>query len=147
MKLTRVGEVSNSFLDEIPDDYKERLSEIHIHEKYTDSLLGIEDHSHIVVLCWFHKGDRSIQRVHPMMDDNNPLVGVFGTRSPVRPNPLSITVCELVERKGNVLVVKGLDAYNGTPVIDIKSYTTKYVVDSPVFPDWIPDRWRDKNDR
>ncbi len=140
MKFVEVGRVVNTFTDDIPKDYKEKTSEIHIHEKYSDSLLGIEEHSHIVVLCWFDRSDRTIQRVHPMRDANKPLTGVFATRSPVRPNPISVTVCRLVERRGDILVVEGLDAYDGTPVIDLKSYSTKHVIDDPKFPAWVPEK-------
>ncbi len=140
MNLVEVGRVVNEFNKDIPEDYKEKTSEIHIHEQYSEALLGIEEHSHIVVLCWFDRSDRTIQQVHPMGDADNPLTGVFATRSPVRPNPIGVTVCRLIERKGNVLVVEGLDAYEQTPVIDIKSYTTKYVIDDPKFPNWVPDR-------
>ena len=73
-----------------------------------------------------------------MADDSNPLTGVFATRAPVRPNPISCTVCELVDRKENILRVKGLDALNETPVIDIKSYK-RYEIDEPEFPDWAPE--------
>lgn len=127
----------NDHKGNLPEDYKERLSEIHIQKKYSEALLGIEEHSHIVVLCWFHESDRTIHRVHPMRNPDNPLTGVFATRSPVRPNPIAVTVCRLVERRDNVLVVQGLDAFDGTPVVDLKSYTTKYVVESPRFPEWL----------
>ncbi|MFO8110490.1 MAG: tRNA (N6-threonylcarbamoyladenosine(37)-N6)-methyltransferase TrmO [Thermoplasmata archaeon] len=137
MELVEIGTVVNKYEEDIPRDYRKKTSEIHIREKYSDSLLGIEEHSHIVVLCWLHKSDRTVHRVHPMRKPDNPLTGVFATRSPVRPNPISITVCRLVERKENVLVVEGLDAYDDTPVIDLKSYTIKYAVESPEFPDWL----------
>ncbi len=142
MRLIEIGRVKNTFDEQVADDYKEKTSEIHIHEQYSEALLGIEEHSHIVVLCWFNRSDRDILRVHPMRDPDNPLTGVFATRSPVRPNPVSITVCRLVERRDDILVVEGLDAYNDTPVIDLKSYTTKYEVDSPEFPKWIRDKRR-----
>ncbi len=138
--LVEVGKVISDYEDEIPKDYKERVVKIKIHEDHTDCLLHIEEHSHIVVLMWFHKSDRDIQQVHPMADMDNPLTGVFATRSPVRPNPIAVTVCELEKREGNTLYVKGLDALNGTPVIDIKSYMSKYKIDDPKFPDWVPER-------
>lgn len=132
-----IGVVNNDFKGEIPDDYKVKESTIKVKEKYSEALLGIEDHSHITVLMWFHKGDRSIRQVHPMADKSNPLTGVFATRSPVRPNPIAVTVCKLIRREGNKLVVKGLDGLDGTPVIDIKSYKP-YEVSDPKYPDWVP---------
>ncbi|MFW6142235.1 MAG: tRNA (N6-threonylcarbamoyladenosine(37)-N6)-methyltransferase TrmO [Candidatus Saliniplasma sp.] len=141
-EVVEVGKVENDFLEEVPDDYHDRISKIIVRKDFTDSLLGIEENSHISVLCWLDKSDRSIQKVHPMADKSNPLTGVFSTRSPVRPNPISYTVCELLERDENVLQVKGLDMLDGTPVIDIKSYTIKYDIESPRFPDWAPERDR-----
>ncbi len=133
-----IGRAENDYESEIPDDYKQRVTKIIIFKEYEDALLGIEEHSHIVILSWFDRGDRTTHRVHPMADLSNPLTGVFATRSPVRPNPIAVTVCELVERKGNVLHVKGLDAYNNTPIVDIKSYTTKYNISNPEYPEWVP---------
>ncbi|MFW6038331.1 MAG: tRNA (N6-threonylcarbamoyladenosine(37)-N6)-methyltransferase TrmO [Candidatus Saliniplasma sp.] len=141
-EVVEVGKVENDFLEEVPDDYHDKTSKIIVRDEFTDSLLGIEENSHISVLCWLDRSDRSIQRVHPMADKSNPLTGVFSTRSPVRPNPISYTVCELIERVKNVLHVKGLDMLDATPVIDIKSYTTKYNIESPCFPDWVPERDR-----
>ncbi|MBS3781324.1 MAG: tRNA (N6-threonylcarbamoyladenosine(37)-N6)-methyltransferase TrmO [Candidatus Thermoplasmatota archaeon] len=137
-ELVEIGRVKNDYLEEIPDDYKENLSKIEVYERYEDALLGIEKNSHISVLCWFDRSAKDIQRVHPMADESNPLTGVFATRAPVRPNPISYTVCELVNREGNTLQVKGLDALNETPVIDIKSYK-RYEIEELEFPDWVPE--------
>jgi len=137
-ELIEIGRVKNDHLEQIPDDYREEISKVKIHKKYEDALLGIEENSHISVMCWFDRSDRDIQRVHPMADDSNPLTGVFATRAPVRPNPISYTVCELVDREGNNLWVKGLDALNETPVIDIKSYK-RYEIEDPKFPNWAPE--------
>lgn len=137
-ELIEIGRVKNEYLEQIPDDYEENLSEIEVYKNYEDALLGIEENSHISVLCWFDRSDRDIQRVYPMADDSNPLTGVFATRAPVRPNPISYTVCELLSRERNILQVKGLDALNETPVIDIKSYK-RYEIDELEFPDWAPE--------
>ncbi len=137
-ELIEIGRVKNDYLEEVPNDYDEEISEIEIHRRYEDALLGIEESSHISVLCWFDRSDRNIRRVYPMADDSNPLTGVFATRAPVRPNPISYTVCELVDHEENTLRVKGLDALNETPVVDIKSYK-RYEIDEPDFPDWAPE--------
>jgi len=137
-ELIEIGRVRNEYSKEIPDDYKEQISEIEVYKEYEDALLGIEKNSHISVMCWFDRSDRDIKRVHPMADDSNPLTGVFATRAPVRPNPISYTVCELVDCEGNSLQVRGLDALNGTPVIDIKSYK-RYEIEDPKFPGWAPE--------
>ncbi len=136
--MIEIGRVRNEYSEKIPDDYKEHISEIEVYKEYEEALLGIEENSHISVMCWFDRSDRDIKRVRPMADESNPLTGVFATRAPVRPNPISYTVCKLVDRKGNILSVKGLDAFNGTPVIDIKSYK-RYEIEYLEFPDWAPE--------
>jgi len=77
----------------------------------------------IVVLCWMHEADRDRLKVHPRGKENRPLRGVFATRSPHRPNPISLHTVELLEIRGNVLRVRGMDAIDGTPVVDIKPHS------------------------
>lgn len=136
--MVEIGTVNNDYEEEIPENYKENISSIEVFEDYEDALLGIEENSHIAIFCWFDKSERDIYQVHPLGDDTNPLTGVFATRAPVRPNPISHTVCELVKRENNQLYVKGLDALNGTPVIDIKVHK-KYEVENPKYPEWAPE--------
>jgi len=67
-----------------------------------------------------------------------PLLGIFATRSPVRPNPILATIVRLLERKGNVLKVQGIEAINGSPILDIKPQTDdQYDADQRRIPDWI----------
>ncbi len=116
---------------------KEGISKLIINEEYKDCLDGIEDFSHIMVLYWAHRINdegRNITRVHPAGKKEYPLVGVFATRSPVRPNPICATTAQLLERKGNVLKVKGLDALDGSPIIDIKFHHPSY--DAPPNVKW-----------
>ena len=77
-------------------------------------------------------------KVHPRGQQELPLVGRFATRSPTRPNPIGKTTVKLLERRGNILKVTGLDAIDGTPVIDIKPYIPGYdsVLDTRV-PPWV----------
>lgn len=104
---------------------KEAASEIVIDENRIALLDGIEEYSHITVLYWGHKvpeESRSVDRVHPMGRTDIPKTGIFSTCSPARPNPVLATVVGLHARRGNVLEVTGLDAVDGSPVIDIKPY-------------------------
>lgn len=104
---------------------RESVSELIIDSSLEGILDGIEEFSHIVVLYWAHlvpPGRRATTRVHPMGNKDFPLVGVFATQSPVRPNSVLTTVVRLVGRKGNVLEVTGLDALDGSPILDIKPY-------------------------
>lgn len=120
---------------------KESISELILNEDCVECLDGIEEFSHIIVLYWAHQipeEGRHSTKVHPGGRKGYPLVGVFATRSPARPNPICVTTVELVERKGNVLKVKGLDAVNGSPLIDIKPHLPSSDAPSNVrLPDWV----------
>lgn len=93
---------------------------------YEPALLGIGSNSHLWIIYWFHEHDnpqdRSLLQVHPCRQPANPLTGVFGTRAPVRPNPIGLCAVRLLRLEGLRLFVTGLDARDGTPVIDIKPY-------------------------
>lgn len=91
---------------------------IEIFEAYATGLLDIDACSHLYVLYWQDKGDRKVlQTPTPWGPD---LHGIFATRSPNRPNPIGLCVVDLLERAGRFLKVKGLDALDGSPLIDIK---------------------------
>ena len=114
---------------------------IEIYPDYSDALLGLEQFSHINVLYWFHENDtaeqRSILRVHPCGNEQNPLTGVFATHAPVRPNPIALTLCKIVSIDGNQICVDNIDAYDGSPVIDIKSYFPHSITEEHIrVPDW-----------
>jgi len=77
----------------------------------------------IVVICWMNRADRGRLKVHPRGQEDLPERGVFSTRSPHRPNPVSLHTVTLLSIEGNVLRVRGMDAIDGTPVVDIKSHS------------------------
>ncbi|MDY6836030.1 MAG: tRNA (N6-threonylcarbamoyladenosine(37)-N6)-methyltransferase TrmO [Chloroflexota bacterium] len=122
-------------------EQRKAISEIVIDNDLVGLLDGIEDFSQLLVLYWAHQvpaESRSISKVHPMGRADFPLVGVLATRSPARPNPVLATTVRLLERKGNVLRVEGLDALDDSPLIDIKPDTPEYHVDDKVkMPDWM----------
>lgn len=123
--------------DEVKD--KTRTSEILIAPELQPALDGITDYSHIYVLFWLHEisdDKRSLLKVHPRGRIDLPMVGVFAVRTNLRPNPIGLTLVELVEAKGNVLTVRGLDAFNGTPVLDIKPYDSWDVAKEYRVPNW-----------
>ena len=97
------------------------VSEIVIHPAFADGLLRIEQHQHLIVLYWAHLAKRDLLKTLPPAARE--LHGVFASRSPGRPNPLSLCIAELIERDGSILRVKHLDALDGSAVIDIKPYT------------------------
>jgi len=105
------------------------VSELVIRDEFDGILDGLEDFSHALVLYWPHllpSDGRSITKVHPMGLKEFPLVGVFATCSPARPNPVLATVVSIAGKSGNTLKVQGLEALDGSPVIDIKPYTQNY---------------------
>jgi tRNA-Thr(GGU) m(6)t(6)A37 methyltransferase TsaA len=108
---------------------------VEIEPAYTDGLLRIQEHSHLWILSWFHRGNREILQVQPTkIDPDAPPYGVFGLRAYKRPNPIGLSLVELLRVEGNVLHVRGLDAIDGTPVIDIKAYFERDCVFSPRAP-------------
>jgi tRNA-Thr(GGU) m(6)t(6)A37 methyltransferase TsaA len=120
---------------------KEAVSELVIDSRWEDLLDGIDGFSHILVLYWPHLLDpdrRNMRKVHPMGREDLPLQGIFATCSPARPNPVLVSAVSLIARKGNVLVVKGLDAVDGSPVIDVKPYSKSYLaVENLIVPAWM----------
>ena len=103
---------------------------VEVEPAYTEALEGIEGFSRIWVIYWFHGNDtpekRRTLKVHPRYNPANPLTGVFATRSPDRPNLLGLSACRLVRRDGNRLEVEGLDAWDGSPLLDIKPYLPQF---------------------
>ena len=95
-------------------------------KQYQAGLLGLDGFSHIYVYWWFDRNDtpekRSILQVHPRGNRANPLTGVFAARSPCRPNLIGMTLCKVVSVKENVVEIERIDAFAGTPVLDIKPY-------------------------
>lgn len=124
--------------DMIRKDRKNLLSEIVISEDLTEALDGIEEFSHLFIIFYMHKAstEKISLKVHPRGRQDLPLVGVFATRSPYRPNPLGLTLVELVKRDGNKIKVKGLDAIDGTPIIDIKPYDPLDLASEAHVPEW-----------
>lgn len=97
---------------------------IEVHEHLADALLGIEEQTHLLVLYWMHALKvevRDLLQTHPRGDSTRPLRGVFALHSPMRPNPIGVTRVELEGVEGARLRVRGLDALDGSPIIDIKS--------------------------
>jgi len=145
--LKPIGIVRTSFSDEeVKNSWEGVEGVIEIFEEYAKGLEGIEGFSHIIVLAYLHRTSEEQRKVLKVKHrrlrrfgiriDDIPEVGVFCTDSPHRPNPIALTVVELVKREGRFLHVKGLDLFNGTPVLDIKPYTSDRVVEEFKVPEW-----------
>jgi tRNA-Thr(GGU) m(6)t(6)A37 methyltransferase TsaA len=86
---------------------------------------GVESFSHLFILYWLHEISIKAKerlKTHPRGRKDMPLLGIFATRTPYRPNPIGLTLVELLKIEGSILTVRGLDAFDGTPILDIKPY-------------------------
>jgi len=137
--LKAIGFVRNDVKEPTHRDSEDVISEIIIDSHLTEALDNLDEFSHIIILYWIHRSRRPApMKVHPRGDPERALMGVFATRSPSRPNPIGKATVTLLERKDNILKVQGLDAIDGTPVLDIKPYIPGYdSVDNCRAPSWM----------
>jgi tRNA (adenine37-N6)-methyltransferase len=138
ISLKPIGVVQTTSVgNEVRD--RNRLSQIILENELTKALDGIEEFSHIFVIFWLHKiskGQRQTLKVHPRGRRDMPLLGIFATRTMLRPNPIGLTLVELVRVEGRVLTVRGLDAIDGTPVLDIKLFDSWDMTKTAKVPRW-----------
>lgn len=121
MRLKPIAFVRNG-VAERPEDWDEVESQLVFEEEFVEGLYRLGHFKHIWVVFGFHKMRETVLQVHPNKDPAKPLVGVFATRSPTRPNKLGLTLVELLSVRKNIVKVRGLDALDGSPVFDIKPY-------------------------
>ena len=117
------------------------LSKVKIFPEFCAGLQHLNNFSHVIILYWFHLRDdekeRSVLKVVPRRHPGAPQVGVFASRSPSRPNPIGLCVTELVKMEECTLTVKGLDALQDSPIIDIKPYLPRAdSIPKARVPDW-----------
>ncbi len=117
-----VGYVVNDYQapGAIPENYKELLSQVIIDPEMEEGLYRLDEEKKITVISYLHQA-RGYNLKDKRSGRGNEIYGVFACRAPLRPNSLAQSTVELVEIRGNVLTVKGLDLINGTPVLDIKT--------------------------
>lgn len=125
--LKPVGVIHSPYgnMDEAPFQgrFSEETAVLEIYEDYLDALKDVEASKWLIVLYWGHLANRDVlQTVTPWGPE---VRGVFACRSPSRPNPVSFCVAELIERDGNRLTVRGVDAVDGSRIVDIKPYSSK----------------------
>ncbi len=145
--LRPIGFVRHGFSDEEVRASSNGVdASIEILPDYSEGLHGIEGFSHIVVVALLHKSDRRLLRVKPrrlrrfgVSEDELPSVGVFSTDSPLRPNPIAVSVVRLVSVDGRFLRVSRCDLFSGTPVLDIKPVTRDKAPSDLSFPRWYVD--------
>lgn len=116
-----IGHVENTFDEPTAlDQIQAAESRIILDPVFVEGLQGLEAGQHLMVVFYFHRARGYELRQHPRGDRTHEPRGVFALHSPHRPNPIGVTTVEVVEVAGNVLTVRGLDAINGTPVLDLK---------------------------
>ena len=138
IRLEPIGHVKRKTRNENVRD-RNLTSQVVIKPEYLEALSGIEDYSHLFIVFYMHKipkEQKPALKVHPRGRADIPLQGIFATRTPQRPNPIGLTLVQLIKRKQNVLVVKGLDAYHKTPVLDIKPYDHWNTAINIKIPEW-----------
>lgn len=141
-KIRPIGHVETDVADdEVARQRRTMVSDILIFDEYAAGLKGIEAYSHIIVLFWMHRVERSSKQVvYPRGNTDLPLTGVLASRGRGHPNPIGFAVAELIERDGQRLKVRRLDAYHGTPIIDIKPYDQYDVFTELRMPQWFNER-------
>lgn len=123
-----------------------------IKPEFAPALKGMEGFSHLWVFYWFHENDRPEARatlqVHPRRDPANPLTGVFACRAPERPNLIGITACRILKVQGNLVEVEGLDARDGSPILDLKPYIPEGdAIPGATAPEWVKGLHRSEKEK
>jgi formylmethanofuran dehydrogenase subunit E len=139
MQLKPIGAIHSPYKDRrgCPPQGREEIGWIEVFEEYAQGLKDIGGFSHLILLYWLHSAkDYSLLVKTPWNPERH---GVFATRSPNRPNPIGFSVVELMEIIGNRLKVKGLDALEGTPLLDIKPYLPEIDAKSKIRIGWVKD--------
>jgi tRNA-Thr(GGU) m(6)t(6)A37 methyltransferase TsaA len=141
ISIEAIGQVRNAVVDGGDEGWGEVISELHLEPQFAAGLDGIEQFSHVVVLFWMHQSTfapaQDLVR-RPRGREDMPQLGIFAQRARHRPNPLGVTAVRLLERRGALLRVQGLDAVDGTPLVDVKPYVPSFdrVAEARV-PEWM----------
>ena len=141
IQLEPIGTVRSPVSAGVDENWGAVIAEIHLVEQLAAALQGLDQFSHLLVVFWMHQSsfDAASDLVRrPRGRADMPPVGIFAQRAKHRPNPIGITAVELVGVTGSVLTVRGLDAIDGTPVLDLKPYVPVFDrVTNAVLPEWI----------
>ncbi len=140
MNIQPIGIIKSPITEGVDENWGSVISEIVIDESLADGLQGLDQFSHVIVIFWMHQSTFNPNELvrRPRGRDDMPLLGVFAQRAKHRPNPIGITPVELIKIEKNVITVKGLDAIDGTPVLDLKPYFPIFDrVDPARVPEWV----------
>ena len=146
MDVLSIGTVNSPVAEAVDDGWGDVESSIVLDRAFARGLDGVDGFSHVIVVFWMHAASfdaaRDLVR-RPRGRADMPEAGIFAQRARHRPNPIGITAVRLVRRDGNQLVVRGLDAIDGTPVLDVKPYVPPFDrVDGATVPTWMDELMR-----
>lgn len=141
IELEPIGLVSSSATKKVDEDWGSVISRILLRPEFKGALLGLTDFSHAIIVTYLHQAhyeeEKHLQR-RPKGLGSMPKMGIFSQRAKDRPNPIGITTVEIIGVGDDCLEVKGLDAIDGTPVLDVKPYYPQYDrVENPIVPEWV----------
>ena len=147
IRLKQIGVVhTKAAADEVKGSREGTEADVEIFPEFAEGLEGIDGFSHIFILGYFdslREDQKGVLKVKPrrllrfgFKEEELPLVGVFSLDSPSRPNPIGLSLVRLLGRDDNVLHVSGIDYFDGTPVVDIKSYQPSYHQEGYTVPEW-----------
>jgi tRNA-Thr(GGU) m(6)t(6)A37 methyltransferase TsaA len=142
-----IGTVISGADDTVDENWGSVTSEIHLSDDFSKGLKGLESFSHALIIFFMHQAgfDSETDLIRrPRGRKDLPEMGIFAQRAKHRPNPIGITAVKIINLTENVLTVIGLDAVNGTPVLDIKPYFPVFDrVDNAVTPGWVDEIMKD----
>ena len=141
VEIHPIGTVRSPVVEPMDENWGDVLAEVHLEPFLAAGLQGIEQFSHAIVVFYMHQATFELATDlvrRPRKRADMPEIGLFATRARHRVNPIGITPVEIVQVDGNVVKVKGLDAIDGTPVLDIKPYFPIFDrVENAVIPEWV----------
>lgn len=140
INMEPIGVVCNDVQGKKDTSWGEDISTIRLNEEYIGGLQGLHDFSHVTIIYYLDQAvynrEKHLKR-HPQNREDMPLVGIFSQRGKDRPNRIGMTSVQIVEVSEDTLTVKGLDAIDGTPVLDIKPYYPVYDRKDATVPEWV----------
>lgn len=135
-----IGTVKNYVTDRKDTAWGEDVSDVILDRAYIGGLKGLEDFSHAIIVFLLDQAhfdpEKHLQR-RPQNRDDMPVTGIFAQRGKDRPNRIGITAVEILSVTEDCLAVRGLDAIDGTPVLDIKPYYPAYDRKEAAVPEWV----------
>lgn len=139
MKVKPIGTIHSPFDTKetvpIQPSRSRAVGSVEIFREYQEGLQDIEGFSHIILIYQFHKSRGYRLKVIPYLDGKQR--GLFSTRYPKRPNQIGLSVVRLIQRKGNILFIRGVDVLDKTPLLDIKPFVPHFIPEGRIQLGWL----------